>query len=120
VRAPSHTARQTTRTDGASTLKRDNRRAGLKDEEYISMRVAMIGAGYVGLVSGACFDDFGHQVTCIEKEQKRVAALNSGEMPIFEPGLADLVEANALWNVRYQVFFHAGCAAARSSGLHFQ
>jgi UDPglucose 6-dehydrogenase len=58
------------------------------------MRVAMIGAGYVGLVSGACFADFGHQVTCIEKDQKRVAALNSGEMPIFEPGLDDLVAAN--------------------------
>src|SRR5262245_18936987 len=58
------------------------------------MRVAMIGAGYVGLVSGACFADFGHQVTCIEKDQKRVAALNRCEMPIFEPGLDDLVEAN--------------------------
>ena len=54
----------------------------------------MIGAGYVGLVSGACFADFGHQVTCIEKDQKRVAAVNSGEMPIFEPGLDDLVAAN--------------------------
>ena len=46
------------------------------------------------LVSSACFADFGHQVTCIEKDQKRVAALNRGEMPIFEPGLANLVEAN--------------------------
>jgi UDPglucose 6-dehydrogenase len=58
------------------------------------MRVTMIGAGYVGLVSGACFADFGHQVTCIDKDTGRVAALNRGEIPIFEPGLAELVEAN--------------------------
>jgi UDPglucose 6-dehydrogenase len=58
------------------------------------MRVAMIGAGYVGLVSGACLADFGHDVTCIDKDTKKVAALNSGEIPIFEPGLAELVEAN--------------------------
>jgi UDPglucose 6-dehydrogenase len=58
------------------------------------MRVSMIGAGYVGLVSGACFADFGHHVTCIDKDARRIAALHSGEIPIFEPGLADLVEAN--------------------------
>jgi len=58
------------------------------------MRVTMIGAGYVGLVSGACFADFGHHVTCIDKDARRIAALNRGEIPIFEPGLADLVETN--------------------------
>src|SRR5579862_121585 len=58
------------------------------------MRVAMIGAGYVGLVSGACFADFGHQVTCIDKDVSRIAALKDGEIPIFEPGLAEMVEAN--------------------------
>src|SRR5580693_1970899 len=58
------------------------------------MRVTMIGAGYVGLVSGACFADFGHHVTCIDKDAAKVAALNRGEIPIFEPGLADLVESN--------------------------
>jgi UDPglucose 6-dehydrogenase len=58
------------------------------------MRVTMIGAGYVGLVSGACLADFGHIVTCIDKDAERVAALNRGEIPIFEPGLTDLVEAN--------------------------
>jgi UDPglucose 6-dehydrogenase len=58
------------------------------------MRVTMIGAGYVGLVSGACFADFGHHVTCIDKDAPKVGALNRGEIPIFEPGLADLVEAN--------------------------
>jgi UDPglucose 6-dehydrogenase len=58
------------------------------------MRVTMIGAGYVGLVSGACFADFGHQVTCIDKDTAKIAALNRGEIPIFEPGLAELVESN--------------------------
>ena len=58
------------------------------------MRVTMIGAGYVGLVSGACFADFGHHVTCVDKDAAKIAALNRGEIPIFEPGLAELVEAN--------------------------
>ena len=58
------------------------------------MRVTMIGAGYVGLVSGACFADFGHQVVCIDKDAGKVASLNRGEIPIFEPGLDALVEAN--------------------------
>jgi UDPglucose 6-dehydrogenase len=59
------------------------------------MRVAMIGTGYVGLVSGACFADFGHQVTCVDKDASKVAALERGEMPIYEPGLAELVATNA-------------------------
>ena len=58
------------------------------------MRVTMIGAGYVGLVSGACFADFGHHVTCVDKDTRRIAALKRGEIPIFESGLAELVEAN--------------------------
>jgi UDPglucose 6-dehydrogenase len=59
------------------------------------MRVAMIGTGYVGLVSGACFADFGHEVTCVDKDRAKIAALERGEMPIYEPGLNDLVAANA-------------------------
>jgi UDPglucose 6-dehydrogenase len=59
------------------------------------MRVAMIGSGYVGLVSGACFADFGHEVTCVDKDQAKIAALNGGEVPIYEPGLTELVAANA-------------------------
>jgi UDPglucose 6-dehydrogenase len=59
------------------------------------MRVAMIGTGYVGLVSGACFADFGHVVTCVDKDAFKIARLEQGVMPIFEPGLDQLVAANA-------------------------
>jgi UDPglucose 6-dehydrogenase len=59
------------------------------------MRVAMIGTGYVGLVSGACFADFGHEVTCVDKDRGKIAALERGEMPIYEPGLNELVAVNA-------------------------
>ncbi len=59
------------------------------------MRVAMIGTGYVGLVSGACFADFGHEVTCLDKDKGKIEALTRGEMPIYEPGLTDLVAVNA-------------------------
>src|ERR1700753_1673823 len=58
------------------------------------MRVAMIGTGYVGLVSGACFADFGHVVTCIDKDASKIERLERGEIPIFEPGLDALVARN--------------------------
>jgi len=58
------------------------------------MRVAMIGTGYVGLVSGACFADFGHDVVCIDKDPSKIERLNAGGIPIFEPGLDVLVAQN--------------------------
>jgi UDPglucose 6-dehydrogenase len=58
------------------------------------MRIAMIGTGYVGLVSGACFADFGHQVACVDKDASKIDGLNAGVMPIWEPGLEALVKAN--------------------------
>jgi UDPglucose 6-dehydrogenase len=59
------------------------------------MRIVMIGTGYVGLVSGACFSDFGHHVTCVDKDESKIAGLHAGRMPIWEPGLDDLVTHNA-------------------------
>jgi UDPglucose 6-dehydrogenase len=59
------------------------------------MRVAMIGTGYVGLVSGACFADFGHEVCCVDKDASKIDGLNAGVMPIWEPGLEALVKSNA-------------------------
>jgi UDPglucose 6-dehydrogenase len=58
------------------------------------MRIAMIGSGYVGLVSGACLADFGHEVICVDKEAAKIEGLRRGEMPIFEPGLRELVGSN--------------------------
>ena len=58
------------------------------------MRISMIGTGYVGLVSGACFADFGHDVTCIDKDERKIALIHDGTMPIWEPGLEGLVKSN--------------------------
>ncbi|SCW54400.1 UDP-glucose dehydrogenase [Sphingobium faniae] len=59
------------------------------------MKIAMIGTGYVGLVSGACFADFGHDVVCVDKDAGKIAAIEAGRMPIYEPGLDQLVASNA-------------------------
>jgi UDPglucose 6-dehydrogenase len=59
------------------------------------MRIAMVGTGYVGLVSAACFADFGHQVACVDMDAGKIEGLRNGRIPIFEPGLSDLVSMNA-------------------------
>jgi UDPglucose 6-dehydrogenase len=77
------------------------------------MRVTMIGSGYVGLVSGACFADFGHEVVCVDKDEAKIAALLAGRMPIFEPGLAQLVASNvAAGRLRFTTDFKEGVADA--------
>lgn len=58
------------------------------------MKIAMMGTGYVGLVSGACFSEFGHHVVCIDKDEAKIDALKAGRMPIYEPGLAEVVADN--------------------------
>ena len=59
------------------------------------MRIAVIGTGYVGLVSGTCFSEFGHDVICIDTDEEKIARLNNGEVPIFEPGLQAMIEKNS-------------------------
>ncbi len=76
------------------------------------MRVAMIGTGYVGLVSGACFADFGHTVTCIDKDEAKIEQLGRGVMPIYEPGLDELVERNVREG---RLFFTTDASAAVAS-----
>ena len=73
------------------------------------MQVAMIGTGYVGLVSGACFADFGHVVTCIDKDAAKIERLRTGGIPIFEPGLEGLVARNVAAG---RLFFETEAAAA--------
>jgi UDPglucose 6-dehydrogenase len=62
------------------------------------MKIAMIGTGYVGLVTGTCLSEFGHHVTCIDKVEAKIKALQKGEIPIYEPGLAAMVQKNAAEN----------------------
>src|SRR6185503_15336772 len=58
------------------------------------MRICMIGTGYVGLVTGTCLAEIGHDVICIDKDQKKIDRISRGDMPIYEPGLKELVESN--------------------------
>jgi UDPglucose 6-dehydrogenase len=76
----------------------------------------MIGTGYVGLVSGACFADFGHVVTCIDKDEGKIARLQKGEIPIFEPGLDQLVATNVREG---RLFFTTDAAAVRDADAVF-
>src|SRR5712672_3817352 len=76
------------------------------------MRIAMIGTGYVGLVSGACFADFGHRVTCVDKDAQKIAALAHGDMPIYEPDLDRLVAENMSGGRLDFTTDHAGPVAA--------
>jgi UDPglucose 6-dehydrogenase len=75
------------------------------------MRIAVVGAGYVGLVSGACLADFGHIVTCVDRDAGKIDRLNQGQIPIFEPGLGSLVAANRQGE---RLFFTTDLAAAVS------
>lgn len=77
------------------------------------MRITMIGSGYVGLVSGACFADFGHAVCCVDKDAAKIEALHAGRMPIYEPGLDQLVAGNvAAGRLTFTTDLAAGVAGA--------
>jgi UDPglucose 6-dehydrogenase len=73
------------------------------------MKIAMIGTGYVGLVSGVCFSDFGHEVTCVDTSAEKIAKLNAGEVPIYEPGL-DIVMARNVAAGRLRFFTETAAA----------
>ena len=62
------------------------------------MKIAIVGSGYVGLVTGACFAQVGHQVICVDNDERKVEMLRSGEVPIYEPGLEQLVQRNVSAN----------------------
>jgi UDPglucose 6-dehydrogenase len=77
--------------------------------KWIEMKISVIGSGYVGLVSGVCFADFGHIVTCVDKDEAKIEALRRGEIPIYEPGLDDLVARNTK---QQRLFFSTDLPAA--------
>ena len=79
------------------------------------MKIAMVGSGYVGLVSGACFADFGHDVVCIDKDPAKIDSLKAGIMPIYEPGLAELVTGNTKsGRLTFTTDLAAGISGARA------
>ena len=81
------------------------------------MKIAMVGAGYVGLVTGVCLADFGHDVVCVDNDQTKIEALRRGEIPIYEPGLAELVKANVA--AGRLIFSEDLAAAARAAEVIF-
>lgn len=68
--------------------------AGAAGDSQLEMKIAIIGSGYVGLTTGACFAEVGHEVMCVDNDETKVATLLSGDIPIYEPGLADMVQGN--------------------------
>ena len=79
---------------GCYKWKLPSRHSHVTNDRGLSVRIAIIGTGYVGLVSGACFADFGHHVTCVDSDADKIAALQRGEIPIFEPDLEHVVASN--------------------------
>ena len=81
------------------------------------MKICMIGTGYVGLVSGSCFADLGNTVYCVDKDLKKINMLNSGQIPIYEPGLDEVVKKNYL--AKRLIFTNNLASAVKSSDIVF-
>ena len=79
------------------------------------MKLCMIGTGYVGLVSGACFADLGNEVICVDKDKNKINKLNSGFVPIYEPGIEELVKRNKDLpaSEALKITTMAGCSAVK-------
>jgi UDPglucose 6-dehydrogenase len=87
------------------------------------MRIVMIGSGYVGLVSGACLSEFGHEVVCVDKDTDKIAGLKRGVMPIYEPGLEEVVATNVKAGrmpLQLELRDSAGALLQRLCGADFQ
>src|SRR5438067_11422766 len=82
------------RRDLARASRRRARRGGRARLGDLMIRIAVVGTGYVGLVTGACLADFGNRVRCVDVDEAKIARLSAGEIPFFEPGLEELVERN--------------------------
>jgi len=81
------------------------------------MKICVIGAGYVGLVTGACFAEIGHQVICVDNDSDKIETLNDGKMPIFEPHLEELVQSNR--QLERLSFSSDTCSSIRKSEVIF-
>ncbi|MFZ8942245.1 MAG: UDP-glucose 6-dehydrogenase, partial [Gemmobacter sp.] len=82
------------------------------------MKIAMVGTGYVGLVSGVCLSDFGHEVVCVDRDAAKIARLQAGEVPIYEPGLEALMARNiAAGRLGFTTDLAAAVADARAGLL---
>ena len=85
------------------------------------MKIAIVGTGYVGLVSGACFADMGNDVWCVDTNEKKIELLKNGGIPIYEPGLEEIVQRNVqAERLRFTTSIEEALKTAHTASLHFR